>query len=108
MCSSDLVKEPWLLIEPVFAAAACAELRRELGPYHILKGKSVTALARRQDCDDVLFSIDGAARECAVVHLTYSRKEEADPAWPFTEVFSSIEAWCTERMLPDHEDFVSA
>jgi len=102
------LKEPWLLIEERSVDATGAELRREVGPRHVLKGKKVRALARRQDCDDVLFAIEDGSNTFAVVHLTYSRKEESDPQWPSTQIFSSLEDWCTKCMIPDHEDFTSA
>jgi hypothetical protein len=35
------------------------ELREELSKGHALRGKAVRAVARRQDCDDVLFKVDG-------------------------------------------------
>lgn len=73
---------PWGAIgSPDLATALVIELHRELGPGHVLYGKKVQAIACRQDCDDVLFLIDGA-EACAVVHLTYSQRPEPDPAWP--------------------------
>jgi hypothetical protein len=102
------LKEPWLLIEQRFIATTADELAREVGPQHVLRGKKARAIARRQDCDDVLFALEDGTSACAVVHLTYSRREESDPRWPSTEIFSSLEEWHAKRMLPDHEDFVSA
>ena len=99
------IKEPWMPIEEAFAAQAYKELVREVGPKHSLRGKKAEAVARRQDCDDVLFILEGGG--CAVVHLTFQGNEESDPRWPSTEIFSSIEEWRIKRMLPDHEDFVS-
>lgn len=54
--------EPWDFIEeygPNNKAAMEEEARKEISPEHPLYGKSLTAIARRADCDDVLFEIDG-------------------------------------------------
>ena len=98
------LKVPWILIDEVAASHAVEELAREVGPLHPLRKKKVTAIARRQDCDDVLFSFVGE-KSCAVVHLTYGRKEESDPLWPWTEIFESLDDWRERCMNPDHEDF---
>ncbi len=100
------LKEPWLSLSLPESSAAIAELARELGPRHILRGKRSEAIARRQDRDDVLFLVEGGP-QCAVIHLTYSKGEEPDPKWPWTELYGSLEDWCKRRMLPDHKDFTS-
>ena len=62
------------------------ELRREVTLGHVLHDKdNIHAIARRQDCDDVLFLVDDML---AVVHLTYSGAE-SDPRWPDTELFAT-------------------
>jgi len=66
-----------------------AELYRELSPTHVLHGLEVTALGRRRRRDDVLFKL--ADGRFAQVHLT--QKVEADPRWPWTDVFQTFEDW---------------
>ena len=80
------------------------ELKREMAPGHVLSGVPVSALACRQDCDDVLFGLDDGSNRVAVVHLTWVK--ESNPAWPATELFSSLEEW-SEAMRSDHLDFTS-
>jgi hypothetical protein len=72
---------------------------------HALHEKIVRAVAKRRDCDDVLFEIDGTA--CAVVHLTWSRQPEASAEWPSVEWFSSYADWESRGMKRDHDEFTS-
>jgi hypothetical protein len=51
------------------------------------------AVARRQDCDDVLFVSTDNPPVVAVVHLTYANQPEQDPRWPETTVFESLADW---------------
>jgi hypothetical protein len=37
---------------------------------HVLFGRTVRAIGRRQDCDDVLFYLGESVLQFAVVHLT--------------------------------------
>ena len=70
---------------------------------HSLFGESHVALARRIDCDDVLFEVDGGPA-VAVVHLSYA--VESDPQWPATEMFTSLaefEEQPCEQILPNME-----
>jgi hypothetical protein len=98
------LKSPWEPIDEAAAANAVAELARELGPAHPLKKKKVRAVAARRDCDDVLFVLTEEMPACAVVHLTYARKEEP-PNWPETHLFASLDDWQRDCMIPDHEDY---
>ena len=91
--------EPWFTTgNPEFVG----ELRRELPPGHVLFGVSVSAVARRYDRDEVLFALDDGSGRVAAVHLTYAR--EAQPTWPSTRLFDSLEAW-TESMKLEHDEF---
>jgi hypothetical protein len=101
----DDLEQPWIPMEPSEVPKAFAELVREVGPKHPLRGKTAKAIARRQDCDDVLFQL--ADRGYAVVHLTFQGNEEIDPRWPETELFDSLEEWKERRMMPDHVDWIS-
>ncbi|HTN04160.1 MAG TPA: hypothetical protein VL132_19875 [Planctomycetaceae bacterium] len=102
MDSAGQFLEPWHAESaPEFAA----ELQRELVPGHVLFGAPVMAVARRQDCDDVLFAIRDGTERMAEVHLTWHR--ETDPRWPRTVLFPSMEAWM-ESMRSDHDEFKRA
>jgi hypothetical protein len=68
--------------------------KKEIGDRHPLLGLEIKVLARRDDRDDVLVSLeDGRAAE---VHLTWSGKKEAHPNWPRTVIFESMGKWRTE------------
>ena len=58
-------------MEDSHAQSFVAELQRELSPEHPLFGQRFIAVARRFDCDDALFRIEGAPERFAVVHLTW-------------------------------------
>ena len=96
---------PWHSIESdeTQVAAMERELRREVTEGHALFGLPVRGLARRQDCDDVLFAIADGTNRVAVVHLTWTQSERLP--WPYTVVYSSLESWISNGMLPDHNEF---
>ena len=90
--AADVFSDPWwdLRGDDDFVAwmraSIDAELAREVGPGHILHGRSATALARCKHCDDALFQLhDG---EFARVHLTWSQRRLDKRPWPTSEVFS--------------------
>ena len=89
---------PWGRLEPERRNGIETELVREICKGHLLFGNSCVALARRVDCDDVLFEVDGRPAE-AVVHLTYA--VESDPHWPATEMFASLAGFEQQRMRED-------
>lgn len=94
---------PWLPVPLEHDAGTVSELRRELPAEHVLFGRTVQTVGRRQDCDDVLFYLGGFVPQFAVVHLTYSR--ETRPDWPHTKLFDTLAAWIEQCMIPDAEDF---
>jgi len=96
--------EPW---EPCPAGLE-KELFIEVGPGHPLHDCRAASVARRRDCDDVLFVIEGGSHPFAVVHLTWTGKRERDPEWPGADLYSSLQDWIDRRMKPDHEDFLKA
>jgi hypothetical protein len=81
------------------------ELWKELSPQHSLFNKTVKAIARRIDCDDVFFELQDDGRRVAVVHLTWSGKEETDPRWPHAVFFASRNDFAGSRMKGDCEDY---
>ena len=95
--------EPWQAIAEEQRVPLEDELAREVSADHLLAGKSVRAVARRQDCDDVLFEVSGIGY--VVVHLTWSQRRETSSHWPKTETFESLVAWIERRMKPHHEGF---
>ncbi len=63
------------------ADALEAELRRELGPGHVLFEQHLRPLARCAACDDVIFEVGAVGY--VIVHLTWSGRAEPAP-WPDT------------------------
>jgi hypothetical protein len=99
---------PWQPLPLERAAAAEAELGRELAATHPLYGLVSRALAERSDCDDVLFeTIDGNQSIFAVFHLTWSGHEDPNAGWPSATLFDSLDTWRRDCMLPDHEDWIA-
>ena len=82
--------EGWEEITQGEQKALEAELNREVRCDHPLYNKSVEAIARRCDCDDVLFAVAGSST-VAIVHLSYG--EETNPLWPHTQFFGSLSKW---------------
>ncbi len=92
--------EPWTRVTN--AQGLEAELAREVLPGHRLHGRTtLKALARRTDCDDVLFGDDTLV---AVVHLTWGK--QTDPAYPSAMLYPSLDLWVVTRMNADHDAFV--
>jgi len=95
--------EPWVALE-ANADFFQRELVAEVGTGHPLHGREMRAVARREDCDDVLFVSTDEPPLVAVVHLTYGRRSDTDPRFPWTTIFESIEEWIERGMKADHED----
>lgn len=66
------------------------ELYKELSEEHILYGIQVKELARREDCDDVLFLLLDGSNRYAVVHLTWNRKKENNPLYPRVRLYTNF------------------
>lgn len=73
-------------------ASLNTELQKEIGSQHPLWGKTVAAIAKRNDNDDILFRVEDVFG-IAEVHLTWSGKTEKNPLWPETILFRSFEVW---------------
>lgn len=91
--------EPWHWITTDFASELYCELPNE----HVLVGKSLKSIARRQDMDDVLFEIANTDFEYAVVHLTW-QKETTNP-WPISKLYRNWSDVYENKILPDSLDF---
>lgn len=101
--------EPWhSLAEGSSSADArrlVIELQRELAPTHPLFKKTVAAIARRYDCDDVLFYVSKSPEQYAVVHLTWTGKQERWPSWPETDLYDSFDEFVEQRMKTDASEY---
>jgi hypothetical protein len=94
--------EPWQRLESRDDSFV-RELERELPPQHVLRGATVVAVARRIDCDDVLFATTDPMKPLAVVHLTWSI--ETNPTWPHTTLYLSWSEWTERCLLPDSQEY---
>ena len=97
--------EPWVRVGQ-FDDNLVKELRREVVNGHPLWNKDVRAIAQRTDSDDVLFEVEGVVPTFAVVHLTWSGEPENNPMYPDAKLFSSLDQWIRDGMIPDHKEFV--
>jgi hypothetical protein len=105
MRSEDLTDVQWL---PPWGAAAPGlehELAREVGPRHVLYGRTAFAVARRVDTDDVLFLLTEEPTILVVVHLTWTRRQELSSAYPQVELYSSVEEFIERCMKPNHAEY---
>src|SRR5713226_9639112 len=100
---------PWYSIadDSDEAAYMDRELCRELVEGHPLYGLAVRTLGRRQDCDDVLFSLEDGTGRIAVVHLSWTRNPPDPLPCPHTRIYRNFETWVIERMRPDHGELHS-
>ncbi|QLY77851.1 hypothetical protein [Clostridium intestinale] len=80
------------------------ELYKELGKNHVLNNKKVSVIGRRYDRDDFLFEINDIEFKLAVVHLTFSGKDESG-TYPKTKLYKDLDDWINRCMLPDHTEF---
>jgi hypothetical protein len=96
--------EPWMAVDS-HAEGLEKQLRREVALGHPLHSRRVRAIARRQDCDDVLFVGMDDRHLVAVVHLTWA-SQTVVPPFPSTKFFSSFEEWVEQGMKVDHQEFV--
>lgn len=98
MDTSIELPEPWYWTEQDFAD----QLKKEVIKGHVLFGKTVKTLARRQDNDDVLFLVDN--KKFAVVHLTWSGLS-SHTGLPRTEVYETWDDLFNNRILVDKEGY---
>jgi hypothetical protein len=98
--------EPWysILDNADQIAGMERQLHAEVPAGHALHSLPVRALARRQDCDDVLFGIEDGTGRVAVVHLTWSSGLQP-PDYPRTTIFLSLDEWRVDGMQVDHDVF---
>jgi len=90
--SSNLKYPPqWELIASDESGPFEDEYAIEIAKGHPLYGVPVKAIARRKDCDDVLFRLLRHLCTYVVVHLTWSKKEETGKNWPGFELYADDE-----------------
>ena len=95
--------EPWYPLqsnEEYFDEELCREIS-EVHPLYKIKTK---AIARREDCDDVLFELENYVNKYAVVHLTWSRKME-NSDFPSTTFYKNFKEWIETCMLEDNREY---
>lgn len=91
--------EPWFWTDIDFTK----QLRKEISLFHVLFFKRTKSIAKREDCDDVLFQLRN--NKYAVVHLTWQNQAHQDTRWPETEVYNSWQEVFEKRILIDNEEF---
>ena len=67
------------------------QLIKEINRKHVLYGTEVKEIARREDCDDVLFLLLDGSNRYEVVHLTWSSKREESENYPKTRLYNNLE-----------------
>lgn len=95
---------PWQMIDREEERhSLVVELERETRTAHPMRGLAIGAIARRQDGDDVLFSL--ADGRVAVVHLTWSGNPGHSP-FPESVIYQSLEEFELHRMTSDHAEWM--
>ena len=91
-------REPWCACSLIELQQ---ELERELSVGSCLFGVTACTVARRKDCDDVLFELfgDHAPGEFAKVHLVWSGK------YPRITVYPTFQHWVSECMQPEADEW---
>ncbi|SKC42140.1 hypothetical protein [Ohtaekwangia koreensis] len=81
------------------------QLEKEISRGHILYGKDVTTVARRQDNDDVLFAVFDSDFKYARVHLTWSQSKLAGTDYPTTRTYKDWDDVYENLFIPDNNDW---
>jgi hypothetical protein len=81
------------------------QLQIEIGLGHILFGKEVKTIARRQDNDDVLFGVFDSDFKYAKVHLTWSNHQLTDTHYPSTITYKDWVDVYDRLIIPDNKDW---
>jgi hypothetical protein len=96
---------PWESIDPAKSTKFEDEYAVEIGKAHPLYGVPVKAIARRVDRDDVLFRLLRHLCDYAVVHLTWSGREEVGPMWPALEIYADDDDLMEKCIRPTHQEY---
>jgi hypothetical protein len=91
--------EPWCrLLDDRQRLRLEEEIIREVSSGHPLAGLALRVIAKRDDGDDALLTLDESENgRVAEVHLTWSGKMEPDPRWPMTTIYESLGEWRSGR-----------
>ncbi|MBT1696416.1 hypothetical protein KK083_05985 [Fulvivirgaceae bacterium PWU4] len=81
------------------------QLEKEIGRGHVLYGRDVKTIARRQDNDDVLFAVFDAGFKYAKVHLTWSQSKLVDNCYPMTKTYRDWADVYENLFVPDNKDW---
>lgn len=79
------------------------QLRKEINKKHVLYGKTVKTIARRQDNDDALFEVENTDFKYAMVHLTWAQKTLDDSKYPTTKTYKDWQDVYENRIIIDHQ-----
>ena len=100
--------EPWFYVgdRPETCRSHEGELQAELAVGHPLFDyrQSAKLIAKRGDCDDVLFRLGTDESKYAVVHLTWSGRTEQDIRWPTADFYAAFEDFVLANMIPENKD----
>ena len=96
--SADDFREPWFRLEGDLAGTFEREASVEIAPGHELHGVGLTAIAKCEGCDSVVFRL--ADETFAIVHLSWNRKADTPP-WPSTTRLGGFIA--VEMAMNQHE-----
>lgn len=88
-----------------FRAGFEAELRKEVGPGHVLEGLNARLIGRRYDRDTALFLLDDGRIAC--VRLTWRQDTEIDPHWPGTTIYADARDWQRHGLAEDHAEWTT-
>lgn len=97
---------PWQRLEGT-GDEFVTELQRELPSQHVLGGLSAVAVARRSDCDEVLFVTNDPIAPLALVRLTWADRKESDSRRPLTTLYKDWRDWANRCLRPDNENHCS-
>lgn len=79
----------WVIPDEKIKRALENELAVEANPEHVLFGKKCTTLSRSY-FDDVIFLVHEDPIRFALVHLTYSAKQDKYPKFPYTLLYDDL------------------
>lgn len=90
--------EPWYWTDQDLTK----QLRKEISFTHVLFFRKTKTIARREDCDDVLFELRN--HKFAVVHLTWQQFPHTDRKWPQATIYKNWQDVYEKCILIDNAD----
>ena len=79
------------VVDPAERDALLAQLNVEIPAGHVLYGKALGVIARRDDSDDVVVSLDDG--RFAEIHLTWAPRPDLSAAFPSATLYASFAEW---------------